>query len=435
MESTQSILMTLEKKMGNENIIKDRIEHYKKPYRLHLETTNHCNLHCEHCYRGSSSAEPHHPTGVLDNILDESRRLGVKKITLTGGEILTHPDWKHIISKSLDSCDNIYFITNGLLLTKTKLEWLAKQKTIRSVKKWRDTLFRRRPVEIGLAISLDGLNSNQLVRKNDSGSGVKYTQILEKIALAVKYGLRVTVNTTVTNSNTAKELPEMYDILSNIGIDRWQIDQAYIAGRLTTSNLRDDNLKFLDDAKSGYKYIISNYLRSYPKIPDWRLEIVQVFRYDTLFYGFKAANLTDHPCDYHFGSLIVEQGDKIRFCPSLREQELGQLTTTIEKAYNNEDFNDFISKSILDLPCSNCRYGKLFHGGCRANSLAYTGKTWNADPICCSLSPFVEKEIVPLLPKKIKDSFYACLQDGPRPGEPEHAHSHKKIVIPIKVIN
>ncbi len=125
--------------------IGERLALYKNPYRLHLETTNHCNLRCQHCYPESSSAEPHHPLQKIDRVLDEAARLGVSKITLTGGEVLTRPDWKGIFEKSLDVCDNLYFITNGLLLTEKKLEWLARQRTTRSLRKWRKSIFRRTP--------------------------------------------------------------------------------------------------------------------------------------------------------------------------------------------------------------------------------------------------------------------------------------------------
>lgn len=411
------------------NRVDKRLDRYKKPYRLHLETTNHCNLRCEHCYPESSSAEPHHPREKIDRTLDEAARLGVRKITLTGGEILTRPDWKRIFSKSLDVCDNVYFITNGLLLTRRKLEWLAKQRAIRSVRGWRRSIFESAPVEIGVAISLDGLAGNALVRKNDAGAGVKAAQIIDRIALAVQYGLHVTVNTTITNEVSAKELPEMYDLLSRIGIDRWQIDQAYLAGRFRSSDLSSSELAWLEDAKAGYKYIIRNYLKEYPKIPDWRLEIVQVFRYDNLFYGFSpAASLDEHPCSYHFGSMIVEQGDRIRFCPSLRDPGIESISTagSVEAVYGSEDFRAFLSRSINDLPCKECRYGKLFHGGCRANSYAYLGRMWDADPICCSLAPFVEDEVLPLLPTKLQDSFRASLQGGPRPGDPGHIPTEQK---------
>lgn len=420
--------------------LQERLARYKKPYRLHLETTNHCNLRCEHCYSESSTTEAHHDLHLIAAVLDEAKRLGVSKVTLTGGEVLSRPDWKQVFTKALDTCDNVYFITNGLLLTRKKLEWLTRQRAVRSLKKWRQTFFKRTPIDIGVAISLDGLVGNELVRKNNVGTGVTAKKVIERIALAVQYGLHVTVNTTITNPTSAKELPEMYDLLSRMGIDRWQVDQAYLAGRLTQSDLKGGGLAWLEKAKAGYKYIIKDYLKNYPDIPDWRLEIVQVFRYDNLIYGFSpAASLDDHPCSYHFGSLIVEQGDRIRFCPSLRDAGINSVSGfhSVEAACQSDSFRDFMSKSIADLPCKECRYGKLFHGGCRANSLSYLGRMWDADPICCSLSPFVEDEIVPLLPAKLRESFFASLQGGPRPGDIDHQPSQRQLpsVISIQQTN
>lgn len=397
---------------------------YSKPHRLHLETTNHCNLHCEHCYPASSHKEPHHEREVLDSVLTEAKRKGVEKITLTGGELLTRPDWKDVIRRSLDVCDNLYFITNGVLLSDKVLRWLAAEKAKRTLLKFALNPLNPRAIEIGLAVSLDGLKGNELVRKNAKGAPVKAETTLAQIKLAVKYGLHVTVNTTITNELTAQELPEMYDILSTMGIDRWQLDQAYVAGRMEDSPLKEAGLSWLQTAKKSYKYIVENYLKNFPEIPDWRLEIVQVFRYDSLFTGFSPANdLNEHPCDYQFGSVIVEKGDEVRFCPSLRNAGIGKLGfyDSFEDTYKaNPEFMDFLSKSINDLPCRNCRYGKLFHGGCRANSLSYNGKIWDRDPICCELSPFVEDEIVPLLPKPLRETFYASLQGGKRPDEEGH---------------
>ncbi|WP_238582067.1 hypothetical protein, partial [Pseudomonas aeruginosa] len=123
-----------------------------------------------------------------------------------------------------------------------------------------------------------------------------------------------------------------------------------------------------------------------------------------------------------------------RFCPSLRNTSIGQITTedSFSQIYSeSKDFIDFLGKSISDLPCNDCRYGLLFHGGCRANSLSYAGKIWERDPICCSLSPFVEDVIVPLLPEKLKSSFYQSLQEEKsKPGDVSHpssTHSWQRI--------
>lgn len=412
----------------------ERLKRYGKPHRIHLETTNHCNLHCEHCYPESTDKNPHHALETLLRVLDEAKRKGVTKVTLTGGEILTRPDWQEVVKRALDVCDNLYFISNGLLLTDRKLAWLARQKAYRSMRAFWKSFVAMRPVEIGVAISLDGLKGNELVRKNSAGAAVKASTILKQIEKAVKYGLQVTVNTSITNELTARELPEMYDVLSGMGIDRWQIDHAYPAGRYMKSGLRPWVLGSLDEAKQSFKYIVTKYLEKYPTLPKWRLEIVGVFRWDQVLSGYSPAkSLHDHPCDYHFGSVIVEKGDEVRFCPSLRTMEIGRIgTQDLDSAYRtSREFEEFLNKSINDLPCRDCRYGRLFHGGCRANSYAIAGKLWDRDPLCCTLSPFVEDEIVPLLPRHLQTQFFASLQGGPRPGDPMHPSTRSRQIIPI----
>jgi radical SAM protein with 4Fe4S-binding SPASM domain len=213
----------------------------------------------------------------------------------------------------------------------------------------------------------------------------------------------------------------MYDILSKINIDRWQIDNAYLAGRFVETGTNSPN--WIETAKEGFKYIVTDYLKNYPQVPQWRLEIVGVFRYDSLFFGFSPASSTlEHPCSYHFGSVIVERGNEVRFCPSLRTLALGRLENkSLTEVYEqNSDFKDFLSKTIEDLPCHECKYSRIFHGGCRANSWAYSGKIWDRDPLCCALSPFVEDEIIPLFPIELQKQFTASLEGYLRPDKPGH---------------
>lgn len=404
---------------------------YQRPHRLHLETTNHCNLRCEHCYPASAPENEHHDLVTILDVIDNAASAGIAKITLTGGELLTRPDWKTVIRHALRACDNVYFISNGVGLTDDVLDWLTRERVhaaARASLRWPP---RPRPVELGVAISMDGLESNGLVRKTARGNGVKYTLLLSRIHSVVAHGLHVTVNTTLTNEQSASELPEMYRLIDDIGIDRWQIDQAYASGRFPSSDLFDPQLGWLETAKDGYEFIVREYLKNYPTLPAWRLEIVQVFRFDSLGMGFMpATGLDEHPCSYQFGSLIVEGGNQLRFCPSLRNAAVGAVTSADFASVLDADdtFREFAGGSIRDLPCKDCRYSLLFHGGCRANSLSYSGKMWARDPICCSLSPFVEDRIVPLLPDHMKQSFAASVTSGTRPDERTSATSRRKLL-------
>jgi cyclic pyranopterin phosphate synthase len=86
---------------------------------LRLAITDGCNLRCVYCVPEAGSG----PTNVLS--LDRCRRilhvlgsLGIKKVKITGGEPLVHPQVAAIVrlAKSTPNIDNVTLTTNGLLL-------------------------------------------------------------------------------------------------------------------------------------------------------------------------------------------------------------------------------------------------------------------------------------------------------------------------------
>lgn len=73
---------------------------YKLEYVVR-EITRGCNMRCQHC--GSSCTSPladELTTREALNVCDELYNMGVKFVTLTGGEPTTRPDW-YIIAKRL----------------------------------------------------------------------------------------------------------------------------------------------------------------------------------------------------------------------------------------------------------------------------------------------------------------------------------------------
>lgn len=146
-----------------------------------------------------------------------------------------------------------------------------------------------------------------------------------------------------------------------------------------------------------------------------KIEIVQVFRSSILEHGFKIVNSdSHHPCAYQFGSVVVENGNEVRFCPSLRYGDdhifnISQKEISENSYINNVNFNKFSRLSLNDLPCKHCRYKYISHGGCRANSISYNYRLYSKDPICCSMAPFIEEKIIPLLPPDLQMQYKAAI--------------------------
>lgn len=176
-----------------------RIE-YQLEYAV-WEMTHGCNMRCQHC--GSSCAQPYldeMTTKECLHVCDELINMGVKFVTLTGGEPTTKKDWDVIAEKLSKAGIYTNIISNG---------WFVEDDLVEKIK------------QAGIAIcaiSIDGVKeTHDKIRKEGS---------FEKDLLALKklkyHGVQTMVATTINNENI-EELDEMYDIFSEIGVDFWQL--------------------------------------------------------------------------------------------------------------------------------------------------------------------------------------------------------------------
>lgn len=81
------------------------------------EVTMGCNMRCKHC--GSSCAQPladELTTGEALDIIDQLPAVGLRWITLSGGEPLTRHDLSSLISRLAEKEIAVNIITNGWLL-------------------------------------------------------------------------------------------------------------------------------------------------------------------------------------------------------------------------------------------------------------------------------------------------------------------------------
>lgn len=144
----------------------DLLQKYNSPHRLHLETTKKCNLSCEHCYVSADDNYLHYELSQIKNSILKAKEKGAIRLTLTVGEFLMRRDYRSIIEYAIDlGYRNIYFITNGILLKSSTLQWLATLKVKNYIKTALRTWSRKiPPLTIGIGISIDGLKGNDLIR-------------------------------------------------------------------------------------------------------------------------------------------------------------------------------------------------------------------------------------------------------------------------------
>lgn len=93
------------------------------PVTLVVNPTMHCNLRCEGCYAFQYARGAHMEPELFRKVMREARELGVRFITLSGGEPFVHPKLLDLIGEF----DDLVFMsyTNGTLIDDTTADRIA----------------------------------------------------------------------------------------------------------------------------------------------------------------------------------------------------------------------------------------------------------------------------------------------------------------------
>ena len=138
---------------------------------------------------------------------DQLKDLGLKVITLSGGEPTTCSDW-HIIAKRL--------VDNGIITSIITNGWLI------------DENFVHNAITSGIrsvCLSIDGLEkTHDFIRR--SGSFNKSIKALKELR---KNNISTSVITSINKENIC-ELEELYQLLSDLGVYSWQLQIALPMG-------------------------------------------------------------------------------------------------------------------------------------------------------------------------------------------------------------
>lgn len=174
------------------------------------EVTMGCNMRCGHC--GSSCKEPlpdELKTEEALDLCDQIGELGLKWITLSGGEPLTRKDIPRIIKRLNENGVIVNLITNGWLLSETMVIRL-KESGVATV-----------------AISIDGTEEiHDKIRKEGS-----FARSKRAFALLNLVGIETGAVTTITKQNIG-HLHELKEELIAMGVQTWQVQLGLPMGNL-----------------------------------------------------------------------------------------------------------------------------------------------------------------------------------------------------------
>ncbi|MBA2853563.1 radical SAM protein with 4Fe4S-binding SPASM domain [Methanococcus maripaludis] len=335
-----------------------------KPITAVWEITMACNMRCKHC--GSSCKEPLPDELSTEEAVKLARDigdLGLKWITLSGGEPLVRRDWPIIAQELTDNGVIPNMITNG---------WLFNEEILKNAEK----------ADIGtMAISLDGLKeTHDYMRMNGS-----YDRIMNAFELMQDSNVTAGAITTIHNKNI-NELEEIKNILIDRGVKLWQMQIGLPMGNFVNHPEMiikpEDVNKVIDFAHDS----LNEDIIIFPAdcIGYYNLKELEVRRkaypdeYDVKWKGCTAGKRS-------FG--VLHNGE-ILGCTSIRDREYieGSIRETplreIWENENNFSWSRSIDKSKLGGLCNECIYGQICLGGCPNTRLTMNGTIYSENNYC-----------------------------------------------------
>ncbi|VAX38952.1 Radical SAM protein required for addition of adenosine to hopane skeleton, HpnH, partial [hydrothermal vent metagenome] len=152
-----------------------------------------------------------HPTEILRKNLTPEQcfhavdECGAPIVSIPGGEPLLHPQMDEIVSGLVQRKKYIYLCTNALLLEEN-LDKFTPSKYL------------------SFSVHIDGPQEEHDAAVCREGV---FEKAISAIQVAVEKGFRVTTNTTMFNSANPERMREMFDLLTDLGVEGMMISPGY----------------------------------------------------------------------------------------------------------------------------------------------------------------------------------------------------------------
>ncbi|MFB0560137.1 MAG: radical SAM protein [Candidatus Lokiarchaeia archaeon] len=307
-----------------------------------LKITNECNLKCLHC--SSDSGLPLRNELTLEeiqNLIGELAQIGVKRVTLSGGEPTIRKDFWDILDY-LDGEDiQVSLFTNGFFLDRRFVARLSDLNVS------------------GVRISIDG----GVAGTHDKIRGVEgsYTRAIKAVKRCSEAGLMVVI-VSVIMINNFSEIRKIIQLAErNHALAYFR--RFHPVGRgLKNMHLMPSP----EDLKNATSIIGCYYGEDL---------IREMINYLELVGGW---------C-YIGNRICIEPDGNVVLCPSLPYVMGNIRKISMKEVWNkikNSKICDMIRERRIAGKCGNCSYIKVCGGGCRADAYGLTGDILSEDPLC-----------------------------------------------------
>lgn len=330
------------------------------------EITLACDLGCKHCGSRAGKARPDELTTqqCLD-VVAELDELGVREVTLIGGEAYLRDDWDQIAAEITRRGMSCSITTGARNLTQDRID-RAVAAGIRAI-----------------SISIDGLERTHDALRGPRGSWAAAVDAAKRVAASP---IRLSFNTQI-NRLSMPELPAIADLLVDVGGKAWQLQVTVPMGRAVD---RPDLLLQPYDLLEVFPLLV--WIKQTKLEPNG----VRLFPGNNIGYFSPYEPLLRHNGDrgVHWSScsagkwtIGLEADGKIKGCPSLPSGPytggyLGRDKLS-EVIANAPEVNHIRKRTVDDLwgYCKTCYYAETCKGGCSWMATTLFQKTGN-NPYC-----------------------------------------------------
>jgi MoaA/NifB/PqqE/SkfB family radical SAM enzyme len=217
---------------------------------LQLEPLHTCNLTCTGCGRIREYSTSLKDMMSLEDCLGAAVECKAPMVSICGGEPLIYPHIEALVKGLLEQKRIVYICTNAMFMRKKMREWLASRLSIQPefaeqkiaellaaglINEKDATEIRKGPKDPAKAtigpskwmywnVHLDGLERiHDLIVERE---GV-FKECILAIKMAKILGYQVATNTTIYKETDMQEVEQMFDYLSDLGVDGHTISPGY----------------------------------------------------------------------------------------------------------------------------------------------------------------------------------------------------------------
>jgi MoaA/NifB/PqqE/SkfB family radical SAM enzyme len=267
------------------------------PLATMFEITYLCNLRCTYCYNPTHKSVGEMTTENIIYILDQLERLGVSKVSFTGGECMAHPDFFKILEEAQKRQFIIGILTNGTLIDRAAAERLKHFPIEKIYLSIRGDNAKTHEKETGVPGSFDKL-LKAFEHLQDAPFGAEFTCNVTRAnqnelcgikAIADRYGTKVAYDLKVTARDNGDTTP-LEENVDDEFRRRWhskEFDDLRDGDKVQLRELNEDD-GICSAATKGFT--IDPYGNVFPCIM-WRRPLGNILRQDIfdIWYGENAA--------------------------------------------------------------------------------------------------------------------------------------------------